>query len=298
MSYVKLDCGILTSTLWILRDCREVFITALLMAEPFESMVPLEQIEVDSLTPTGFIAPPGWYGLVPAAGIGIIGRAGLEPGPGMCALRTLGSPDPESRSLDFDGRRMVRVDGGYLILNYMKYRERDHSTAERSKRYRAKRKFDQESSRRDDTPSRRDDTCQSRDITEAEAEAEVHKTTTTKTRTRVQKKTLEKLGLAYGPEVVDLTNRILNRWPIAQPNGDKIQLDPALTAERLDGLMQNPEVTADLLFASADVYLSEPKKWFKAAQYFFGKAESNEGANWRAYARVIYTKQVKGQVNP
>jgi hypothetical protein len=44
----------------------------------------------------------------------------------------------ESRTPDFDGRRLVRVDGGYVALNFAKYREKDHTAAERSKRYREK----------------------------------------------------------------------------------------------------------------------------------------------------------------
>src|SRR3990167_930952 len=36
MPFVKLDCGILDSTLWFDRDARDVFLTALLMAVPYE----------------------------------------------------------------------------------------------------------------------------------------------------------------------------------------------------------------------------------------------------------------------
>ena len=35
---------------------------------------------------------------------------------------------------------MIRVDGGYLIMNYMAYREKDHTTAERSRRYRERKR--------------------------------------------------------------------------------------------------------------------------------------------------------------
>ena len=169
MAFVKLDCGILNSTLWLERECREVFITALLMAEPLELKEEAAQIEVDSLKETGWVVPAGWYGFVPAAGVGIIARAGLEKSVGIEALRKLGSPESDSRTPDFDGRRLVRIDGGYLILNFMRYRERDYTTAERSRRYRQRKA---ESSRRDVNKSRRDDTVPLRDITEAEAEAE------------------------------------------------------------------------------------------------------------------------------
>lgn len=109
MAFVKLDTGILDSTLWIDRDLREIFITALLMAQPREFCAALQQIQVTTLQPTGFCAPPGWYGFVPAAGLAIINRAGVERGAGMDALRRLGEPEDESRSTAFEGRRMIRT---------------------------------------------------------------------------------------------------------------------------------------------------------------------------------------------
>lgn len=133
MGFVKLDSGMLTSTLWAHREEREVFITALLMAEPRELREATPQLEVDSLKETGFIVPPGWYGFVAAAGPGILRQALVKPGPGMAALKALGQPDAESRSKEHEGRRMVRVDGGYILLNYIKYRDRDYTAARRMK---------------------------------------------------------------------------------------------------------------------------------------------------------------------
>ena len=135
MAFVKLDTGILDSTLWLDRDLREVFITALLMAQPCEFSKSLHQIEVDTLSTTDFTVPPGWYGFVQAAGMGIVNRAGVPRAEGMEALRKLGSPEVESRSKEFDGRRMVRVNGGYLILNFMQYRDKDHTAAIRAKKF-------------------------------------------------------------------------------------------------------------------------------------------------------------------
>ena len=160
MPFVKLDCGILNSTLWFERVAREVFITSLLMAEPCELTEETPQLAVDSLSETGWRVPPGWYGFVPAAGVGILHRAGVEPAEGIEALRMLGSPEASSRSPEFDGRRLVRVDGGYIVLNYMKYRERDYTSAERQRRYREKKAL------------RRDVYELHRNITQAEAEAE------------------------------------------------------------------------------------------------------------------------------
>src|SRR5580658_7014636 len=100
MAFVKLDTGILNSTLWIERDQREIFITALLMAEPREFAEPVRQIEVGQLEWTEFYAPPGWYGFVPAASVGIINRAGVDREAGMEALKKMGQPEIDSRSKD------------------------------------------------------------------------------------------------------------------------------------------------------------------------------------------------------
>lgn len=140
MAFVKIDTGILDSTLWIDRDLREVFITALLMALPYEFDHPLKQLKIDCLEETGYTIPAGWYGFVRAAGLGIINRAGVEQTSGLEALHRLGAPEPESRSQAFDGRRMIRVDGGFIVLNYMEHRDRDHTAKDRSRRYRERQK--------------------------------------------------------------------------------------------------------------------------------------------------------------
>lgn len=166
MPFVKLDCKMLDSSLWPEKDQRDLFITALLMAEPIEIKVETPQLKVRSLDETGFSAPPGWYGFIPAAGIGIINRCGMSQETGLSALERLGEPDPESRSNDFEGRRLIRIDGGYLALNYDKYRERDYSNAERCKRYREKKK------NKDMACQGLQHACQHESDMQAEAEAE------------------------------------------------------------------------------------------------------------------------------
>ena len=60
------------------------------------------------------------------------------------ALRVLTSPDPYSRTKDFDGRRAMVTDGGWILLNYLKYRkvqDEDEvriATAERVRKHREK----------------------------------------------------------------------------------------------------------------------------------------------------------------
>ena len=110
-----------------------------MMARPMKFETPQAQIEVCTLAETGFVVPPGWYGFVEAAGPGIIRRALMDDAPGVAALQRLGAPEDASRSSAHEGRRMVRVNGGYVILNYWAYREKDHTAAIRMKRHRAKR---------------------------------------------------------------------------------------------------------------------------------------------------------------
>src|SRR6185369_6362753 len=82
------------------------------------------------------------------------------------ALERLAAPEQSSRTPDFEGRRLVRINGGYLVLNFIKYRDRDHTTAIRSKRYRERKK----NNRHGVTSSSHG--VSSRDITQAEAYAE------------------------------------------------------------------------------------------------------------------------------
>ena len=165
MPFVKLDCGMLNSSLWPDSEARTVFITALLMASPVEIKEPLDQINVRSLKPTGFQVPPGWYGMVDAAGVGIVRRAGLEQEEGLAALERLSAPDPDSRSERFDGRRVARVNGGYLVLNYDIYRQKDHTAAARVRRYRERKALAAKVVTRDGVDV-------TRNVTQAEAEAE------------------------------------------------------------------------------------------------------------------------------
>lgn len=78
MRFVKLDTKLLTSSLWVDREGREVFITALLMANPCELHAPEPQLAVRELTETGFIISPGRYGFIAAAGSGIVRQAGVS----------------------------------------------------------------------------------------------------------------------------------------------------------------------------------------------------------------------------
>lgn len=136
MSFVKLDTGLLESSLWSHRDQRDLFLVALLKATPREIIEDAPQLRVRNLEPTGFVVPPGWYGFLPTSGGGLIRAALIPEQDGMLALEKLGEPDLDSKSQAYDGRRLVRVDGGYIVLNYMRFRDKDHTAAKRQQRLR------------------------------------------------------------------------------------------------------------------------------------------------------------------
>ena len=77
-------------------------------------------------------------GFVAASAPGISRRAFITIEATEKAIATFEAPDPHSRTLAEEGRRIRRVDGGYQILNYEKYRHKDHTAAERMRRLRAK----------------------------------------------------------------------------------------------------------------------------------------------------------------
>jgi hypothetical protein len=252
MAFVKLDTGILDSTLWIERDQRELFITALLMAEPREFEEPIRQIKIGELEFTDFEAPPGWYGFVPAASFGIINRAGVDKDSGMEGLRRLGEPEVESRSKEFEGRRMIRMNGGFVILNYMKYRDKDHTAAERQRRLRARRKS--EDVTRDVLDVTRDETLPERNVTQADADA---KSETERRGTGKLPPSLERMvNAAHGSEL-PLANWLLEEAGVVADNGTRLI---AATAIRL--LSREGGTTKD----AADYILAAAKEAVAAGE--------------------------------
>lgn len=141
MPYIKLDSNFPLSTLWVDRDAKDIFLVALLMAVPYEVIEPQGQLEVNSNQTTGWSVPPGMYGLVESTYAGFSRLAGLSVEDTTEALKRLGSPDAGSRSPDFDGRRLVRTPAGYLVLNYMKYRMKDHTVGDRVRKFRERKKL-------------------------------------------------------------------------------------------------------------------------------------------------------------
>lgn len=137
------------------------------MASPIEIVEKQDALCVRTLDRLGFTVPPGWYGMVQAAGVGIAARANISADAGLSALEKLSQPDLDSRTPEHDGRRMVRVTGGYLVLNFMRYRDRDYGAKDRMRRYRERQRGQKETVQEHVTPL-------TRHVTQAEAEDRGH----------------------------------------------------------------------------------------------------------------------------
>jgi hypothetical protein len=134
MALIKLDCRVLDTALWVDVAARDLFITALLMAEPYtQKGASHTRDDVDV-----FIVPAGWYGIIRTNASSIVRRSGMSDEVGLAALKRLCSPNPENANQEFDGRHMTRVEGGYLVLDLKAYRHRDVTAADRAARYRAR----------------------------------------------------------------------------------------------------------------------------------------------------------------
>lgn len=141
--YTKLFNSILMSSIWGEDDVtRIVWITMLAMADRF--------------------------GRVDAALSGLAHAARVPVEACEKAVKTLESPDVQSRSAEFDGRRIEKVDGGWILLNHAKYRAK-LSEDERREYFRVK-KQEQRASK--NVQNVKDNGADVKNVTQAEAEAQ------------------------------------------------------------------------------------------------------------------------------
>jgi hypothetical protein len=107
------------------------------------------------------------WGSVP----GLANRARVAVDATRKAIETFLAPDPDSRTPDFDGRRIEVIDGGWRLLNHEKYRaiRDEESTLEAKRKYiNARRAAEKEAS----VGGCRSNVDRGRDNAEAESEAE------------------------------------------------------------------------------------------------------------------------------
>jgi hypothetical protein len=114
--YSKLDCGIVDSSLW---------------------EMPHEYLRVW----IAMLAKCDASGCVRVAAPAMARLCHLDRPALDAVIDTFCAPDPESRTPDNEGRRLQRVDGGWQILNYAKYREglkQPDLSTDRTRRFREK----------------------------------------------------------------------------------------------------------------------------------------------------------------
>lgn len=111
MSFTKLFSSITESSVWFEPDhVRLAWITLLAMADR--------------------------KGRVFASIPGLAHRARIKVEEAQDAITRFLSPDPFSRTKDHEGRRIEEIDGGWRLLNYLKFRQlRDEEAAKESKRH-------------------------------------------------------------------------------------------------------------------------------------------------------------------
>lgn len=110
MTFTKLDHGIIHSSIWSEPlPTRILWITMLAMKDD-----------------SGFVA---------SSRSGLIRAANITPDEFDKAIKCLESPDEESRTRDYDGRRVEKVEGGWVILNHEKYRLHEDLKKEKHREY-------------------------------------------------------------------------------------------------------------------------------------------------------------------
>ena len=110
MTFAKLDNGITKSSIW---------------SEPYHVRVVW----------ISFLAEKDETGFVSASRSGMIRLCNVTSEEFDEAEMVLSSPDPDSRTPDFNGKRIDKVDGGWIVLNHEKYRLSEDVKKERHRQY-------------------------------------------------------------------------------------------------------------------------------------------------------------------
>lgn len=102
MGFTKLDEGIVYSSIWSeALATRVLWVTMLAMADS--------------------------NGFVSSSRSGLLRMANIPEADFDIAINILESPDKDSRSPEHEGRRILKCDGGWIVLNYKRYREFTYS---------------------------------------------------------------------------------------------------------------------------------------------------------------------------
>jgi hypothetical protein len=225
-------------------------------------------------------------------------RAMVRPSSVAKAIKILESPDLKSFDPQHEGRRIERVQGGWMVLNAAKYRA---INTQKQLANSTKSPQNSENLLKSQKIVPASPLMSTNRMTEAEAEAEVIKTTTTPSLLQPKvpepnpsptppspkkRRTRETVIRGYSPQTAKVVRAILDGWPTHQPDKSKIHTDVPDLAAKIDALLLQPGITADNLTDSASAYLEQNKYRIKAPQWFFG-AGQGDGAHWLKYARAL-----------
>jgi len=108
MSFIKAHCELVSSSVW---------------EGPYHHRIAW----------TALMVTCGTDGISPVTEASLYRVANITKEEADDAIRAFTSPDPKSRTPDYDGRRIERVSGGFKLLNYFKYR--DIRTPEQKNKY-------------------------------------------------------------------------------------------------------------------------------------------------------------------
>lgn len=144
--YTKLFSSIIASTIW--RESKEIKIVWITM-----------------------LALANRFGIVEASVPGLADMARVSVQEVEAALQVLQNPDPYSRSKEDDGRRIKPVDGGWLLINFTKYRAK-MSEDDRRAYLREKKRQERESKRCQQPVNKRPTLSRLSTQSESESESE------------------------------------------------------------------------------------------------------------------------------
>lgn len=124
-----------------------------LFTKILDSSVWLESVETRLVWFT-FLASMDEDGFCPfASAANVANRARISLADTQAAIDKLEAPDPDSSDPEFEGRRIERIEGGWIVLNAAKYRmRRTRAMVRADQRERAKRYRERKRAERDGTP--------------------------------------------------------------------------------------------------------------------------------------------------
>jgi hypothetical protein len=158
-------------------------------------------------------------GFIEAAPSGLARTANLTLEETRKALEELDQPDPESKSKALYGRRVVKVDRGYMVVNYEEYRKRRDDVARRE----YMRDYMREYRKRGEPPRKPDvNSCKpgKPQLAQAEAEAEAEADKEKKTTTAATQKKQHKVQFEAPVGFHNVTDEKIVRWAEAYPRTD------------------------------------------------------------------------------